>query len=297
MDDLNRLADFPSARRPDFEKSFERRDIILTPLRPVRGSNAATAADIAACMYYVHFASQPSAANPFPAATLIRRVPGSADQWNVANIIPAAGQEGEVMIEMLGEGYRKFRAGAAAPQQRIERKPVPGPTLTRIMHVEGAGLWERIKSRRHKSDTATPTTEGEPATAARKKKKRDYVFDGLWTDAAGASCGRCEFKDEGGGKYLKCKYYPASYYSSASSAEKENSTLLSVIEFKPSAMGHKRSLSAPIDDENSLKAKMGMIVVHGPGQEMLDLLIAANMAAFVRRWDGWGRERAALGGW
>jgi hypothetical protein len=52
-----------------------------------------------------------------------------------------------------------------------------------------------------------------------------------------------------------------------------------------------------VDDENSLKAKMGMIIVHGPGQEMIDLLIAANLAAFVKRWDGWGKERAALGGW
>jgi hypothetical protein len=190
-------------------------------MRPVRGSNAATAADIAACTYYMHFASIPSAANPFPAATLIRRVPASGDQWNVANIVPAAGEEGDIMIEMLGEGYRKFAAAAssgalmhagqaAAAPPRIERKPVPGselPALTRMMYVEGAGLWDRIKSRRHKSDsridTAAAAGSSAGETVGRKKKKRDYVFDGLWTDASGASCGRCEFKDEGAGKYLK----------------------------------------------------------------------------------------------
>ena len=41
---------------------------------------------------------------------------------------------------------------------------------------------------------------------------------------------------------------------------------------------------------------MGMLIVHGPGQEMLDLVVAANMAAFVKRWEGWAKERSALGG-
>lgn len=35
-----------------------------------------------------------------------------------------------------------------------------------------------------------------------------------------------------------------------------------------------------------LKAKLGMLIVHGPGQEMLDLIVAANIARLFRVW--WG---------
>jgi hypothetical protein len=87
----------------------------------------------------------------------------------------------------------------------------------------------------------------------------------------------------------QCKYYPTS-----ARGEESKSTLLSVIEFKPSALGHRRSLSKSDDGKQKTKAKLGMLIVHGPGQEMLDLLVAANMVAFLKRLESWGKGRPGL---
>ena len=56
--------------------------------------------------------------------------------------------------------------------------------------------------------------------------------------------------------------------------------------------GHQRTHSDP----GNSKAKMGMLIIHGPGQDMLDLLVAANIAAFMKRLEGWAKERNAIGG-
>lgn len=45
----------------------------------------------------------------------------------------------------------------------------------------------------------------------------------------------------------------------------------------------------------SSKSKLGMLVLHSDGQYMIDLLVAANMAVFWRRWETWTAERLALG--
>ncbi len=93
----------------------------------------------------------------------------------------------------------------------------------------------------------------------------------------------------------KCKFYPPPSASQPS----PQSMLMSVIEFKlPTFQGHKRAVSAPDSGgAGKVKAKMGMLIIHGMGQDMMDLLVAANMSAFLRRWNHWGKERVALGGW
>ena len=48
-------------------------------------------------------------------------------------------------------------------------------------------------------------------------------------------------------------------------------------------------------DDGRMKAKLGMLIVHGPGLDMLDLLVAANLVAIFRRWEGWGKEGRAVG--
>jgi len=292
-------------------------DIILTPIHPARSSHTATRADIEACLYYLHLHESSSSSRDIPTvATLIRRYPAEGSQWDVANIVvPEMGRE-EARIEMLGEGYRVFGKRSALTPPTLprtpavagagfERKPVPFAQkqqpgeplpLIKVMHMEGEGFWDRVKGRRKKSESSrpidrTPTPEVIGGGSGRTKKKRDYVFDGLWTDTGGASCGRCEFKEERTGKYIKvlhdfassthpplsvnsvfqCKYYPAD--------TNEKSTLLSVMEFKPpSALGHHVHHRQSSDE----KAKMGMLIVHGPGQDMLDLLVAANIARQFR---------------
>lgn len=66
--------------------------------------------------------------------------------------------------------------------------------------------------------------------------------------------------------------------------------LFSVMEFKAKALaGHSRSLSAEAGiEEKKWKAKLGMLIVHGPGQDMLDLLVAANMVTLLKKWETWG---------
>ena len=75
--------------------------------------------------------------------------------------------------------------------------------------------------------------------------------------------------------------------------------MLSVIEFRPPPL-HQRAFlgksATSTEKEVKTKAKMGMLIVHGPGQEMMDLLVAANMVAFLRRWESWEKERRAMGG-
>lgn len=88
----------------------------------------------------------------------------------------------------------------------------------------------------------------------------------------------------------------------------QQSSLLSVIEFKPpsttsiSSSSHSRATSPSTDISAvapetllSSKSKLGMLVLHSDGQYMMDLLVAANMAVFWRRWETWTAERLALG--
>ncbi|KAL7275842.1 hypothetical protein RUND412_001187 [Rhizina undulata] len=193
----------------------------------------------------------------------------------------------------------------------------------REMWIEGVGFWNRMKHmgghRKTKSHDSTGEG-GEKEEGKEKVKKRGYVFESCWGDENGR--GRCEFKDEGAGKILKCKYYPPVPTAT------HKSSLLSVIEFKPpsttvistrsrsrrrstasgalkpssgssrSPSPHSSQRDPPPSDEfiTSEKAKLATMVVHADGLQMVDLLIAANMAVFWRRWEGWSRERAALGG-
>ncbi|KAI5806300.1 hypothetical protein EDC01DRAFT_785761 [Geopyxis carbonaria] len=282
---LSALADAPPLSRPDPESSYTRKglllwlvrvpdsqDIILTTLHPARGAPAATAADIASSLYYLH---QPTHAPG--SATLIRRSPGSGEQRNVAQFSRAAGR---VTVDVLGAGYERLAAVAAPRPNPGARKPLPA-VFTRVMQIEGAGFWERLRGR--KSPPPSAAAADEPAL--RRHKKRDYVFACPWGTA-----GTVEFQDEAGGRFLKCKYYGAGA---------ERSTLLSVAELKSGGGGHRRAKSATDMDDGSgrgKKGKLGMLIVHGPGQEVLDLVVAANMAACLGRWEGWGRERGAVGG-
>lgn len=292
-------------------------DLILTTLAPPRHSPSARAIDIESSLYFLHLhATEPEV----PRATLIRRDPASGAQTNIAHILPT----GEtVQLELLGPGYRKFLELPLPPRPQdsdtddvlnewqtrrmdYHRRTSPVPSMlgadlatvntshffTREMRIEGANLWERMKGfRRHQKNSSVldvPSRE-------RTKKTRDFVFEPPW------AIGRCEFKDEAGGKFLKvsshvltlsfaefkikCKHYIP---------DEEKSTLLSVIEFKPPSLAHRRTLSdsgGGREKYGKIKAKMGMLVVHSPGQEFLDLLVTANMVAFLQRWDTWGIEQ------
>lgn len=165
-----------------------------------------TAEDINACLYYIHIephstaAALPSPAlttgssssaasshsrwsthstrRPTPTMTIVRRNPATGTQWNVARV--SATVPDCVLLEISAPGYQRFAQEG----------------FVREMHMEGGGFWERITYRRSRSAGGGAGGEGE----AGKTRKKGFVFDGLW---GGDEVGRCGFKDEGAGKYLK----------------------------------------------------------------------------------------------
>lgn len=79
----------------------------------------------------------------------------------------------------------------------------------RVMSLEGVGFWKRVKGighhRKSKSHDGNGSSgDGEKAGPRKEKaKKRGYVFQGLWGAGADGGLGRCGFKDEAAGKFLK----------------------------------------------------------------------------------------------
>ncbi|RPB25541.1 hypothetical protein L211DRAFT_87801 [Terfezia boudieri ATCC MYA-4762] len=190
--------------------------------------------------------------------------------------------------------------------------------------AQGAGdKWWKMGMSRTKNLRATSSgsmlhghSGGGSAGSGGEQDKTDkdhwkgYAFDALWAPVgnagSGEKMGTCRFKDAAGGKIMKCKYYPASG---------RPSYLVSAVEFKLPSSGvfHHRSRSASPSISTSQspeglgmdegaggggyggKAKMGTIVVHNVGMEMLDLVISANVGLFWRKWERWVGERGALG--
>ncbi|KAG0632961.1 hypothetical protein HOY80DRAFT_1013230 [Tuber brumale] len=303
-------------------------DLFLTTLHPLRST--VTAEDVNACLYYIHvepvvdtssissstlspplprppshrrWSSQSitrsrhpsrSPARPIPTMTIVRRDPATGAQWNVARISSPGNAEEDmqrILVDIMTAGYQRF----VEPAMDRDEPALVG--FRREMWMEGAGFWSRVKNIGHKRGRSTSTSsdprEKESSASkpvGEKMKKRGYVFDALWSPGRGEERGRCGFKDEAGGKLLKCKYYPPTRPS--------KSSLLSVLEFKPPST---TVLSAAPGREaseviTSSKSKLGMLVCHSDGLYMMDLLVAANMAVFWKRWEGWALEKSALGG-
>lgn len=74
----------------------------------------------------------------------------------------------------------------------------------REMSLEGVGFWSRIRGigghRRSESRDGSGNDENQKKE---KAKKRGYVFEALWGASAAEGTGKCGFKDEAAGKYLK----------------------------------------------------------------------------------------------
>jgi hypothetical protein len=120
--------------------------------------------------------------------TIVRRNPVTSAQWNVARV--SAADNDRVRLEITSSGY-----------QRLTREE----GFSREMWMEGSGFWTRIKHRKSRSQDARDGEEA--AAAAAKKRKRGYVFDALWNVGRGEERGRCGFKDEAAGKYLKVCFF------------------------------------------------------------------------------------------
>ncbi|KAH8151560.1 uncharacterized protein LAJ45_04181 [Morchella importuna] len=219
-----------------------------------------------------------------------------------------ARRRGQLRRESSQFGMNDWMIDDDQPLEEVDR------VFRRVMSLEGVGFWKRVKgighhrkSKSHDGNGSNGSSgDGEKAGPRKEKaKKRGYVFQGLWGAGADGGLGRCGFKDEAAGKFLKCKYYPPDINSTA-----QRSSLLSVIEFKPpsttvmssSSSGRHRTPSPSTDINSaapesitSVKSKLGMLVLHSDGQYMMDLLVAANMAVFWRRWESWAAERSALG--
>lgn len=84
------------------------------------------------------------------------------------------------------------------PEERIFR---------REMSLEGVGFWSRVRGigghRRSESRDGSNGGDNDENQKKEKAKKRGYVFEALWGVGTAEGTGKCGFKDEAAGKYLK----------------------------------------------------------------------------------------------
>lgn len=100
-----------------------------------------------------------------------------------------------------------------------------------------------------------------------------------------------EFQSEALGRFIKCKYYVT--------GQKKSSALLSVIE-----VAHKDGSGGMVGDnpqgriseKHQKNGVIGMLVVHGCGFDMMDLLVASNFAVLARKMEKWQKEHRPFGG-
>jgi len=154
--------------------------------------------------------SSRSPARPIPTMTIVRRDLATGAQWNVARVSSPSGAEEDVdriQVDIMTAGYQRF----VEPVMDWDEHVSVG--FRREMWIEGTGFWSRVKNVGHRRGRSASTTgssdsrEKAGAAAApageKKMKKRGYVFDALWSPGDGEERGRCGFKDEAGGKFLK----------------------------------------------------------------------------------------------
>lgn len=220
-------------------------------------------------------------------------------------LVAARDRATQQMLEARAEWERE---AAAAELER-------GLVRDVVYDAGGGEKWWKMrmtKTKKHwRSSSSLGLKEGYSADRSsgaeeNEKKEKDswrgYTFDALWgplgNAGKGEKQGTCRFKDEAGGKIMRCKYYP---YGGESS-----SFLVSAVEFKlppgmtlhrtrPSSSGGGQAEDMGPDEFAGAKSKMGTLVVHNVGMEMLDLVVAANVGMFWRKWEGWVGERGALG--
>lgn len=81
------------------------------------------------------------------------------------------------------------------PEERVFR---------REMSLEGVGFWSRVRGiGGHRGGRDGGSSGTDEKKKPEKAKKRGYVFEALWGASAAEGTGRCGFKDEAAGKYLK----------------------------------------------------------------------------------------------
>lgn len=90
-----------------------------------------------------------------------------------------------------------------------DQRPLDEPedrVFRREMSLEGVGFWSRVKGIGHHRKAMSQDgghASGGDEKKKEKTKKRGYVFEALWGASADGGTGRCGFKDEGAGKFLK----------------------------------------------------------------------------------------------
>lgn len=108
--------------------------------------------------------------------------------------------------EQLRAETRQPGVGNVADNERPLDEPEER-VFRREMLLEGVGFWSRIRGigghRQSKSRDGSSGGGGDENQKKDKAKKRGYVFEALWGANAAEGTGKCGFKDEAAGKYLK----------------------------------------------------------------------------------------------
>lgn len=108
--------------------------------------------------------------------------------------------------EQLQAESRLPGTGNVADDGRLLDEPEER-VFKREMSLEGVGFWSRIRGigghRRSGSRDRGNGSGNDENQKKDKARKRGYVFEALWGVSAAEGTGRCGFKDEAAGKYLK----------------------------------------------------------------------------------------------
>lgn len=108
--------------------------------------------------------------------------------------------------EQLQAESRLPGTGNVADDGRLLDEPEER-VFKREMSLEGVGFWSRIRGigghRRSGSRDRGNGSGNDENQKKDKARKRGYVFEALWGASAAEGTGRCGFKDEAAGKYLK----------------------------------------------------------------------------------------------
>lgn len=104
----------------------------------------------------------------------------------------------QLQTDNAKSGLGDWAVGSEHPLDEPEER-----VFRREMSLEGVGFWSRVKGIGNHRKSGSHDGGNGAEQKKEKAKKRGYVFEALWGASANEGTGKCGFKDEAAGKFLK----------------------------------------------------------------------------------------------